>query len=206
MRPTAPPETGVLNLPRPGHRFGVMVGKGRHSILGARSIDPVLSFVAPIGLAAAVGTGLVIDLVSDPRPGMRTLREISADGPSLAELSPGRGGVAFLQGGDFSGPEALETIERVAARWPAVTVRVSGSGWPFPVVPVIPLYPGRFLPQPEPAGVWQPVGSRHGKPLGPGPVLPRLRPALLRRILAGQLPRRSRWVEAWRPVWDMPWA
>lgn len=183
-----------------------MVGKGRHSILGARSIDPVLSFVAPIGLAAAAGTGLVVDLVSIPKPGVRTLREISADGPSLTELSPGRRGVAFLHGGDVAGPEAVETIERLATRWPAVTVRVSGSDWPFPVVPVIPLYPGPFLAQSEPAGVWQPVGSSQGKPLGPGPLLPRLRPVVIRRLLAGQLPRRSKWLDAWRPVWDMPWA
>lgn len=183
-----------------------MVGKGRHSILGLRSIDPVLSLVAPVGLAASVGTGLIVDLVSVSRPGMRTLREISADGPSLAELSPGRRGVALLHGGDISKPEAVETLERLAARWPAITVRVSGSEWPFPVVPVIPLYPGQFLSEPEPVGVWQPVGSGHGAPRGPGPVLPRLRPGVIRRLLSGSLPRRSRWLEAWRPVWDMPWA
>lgn len=182
-----------------------MVGKGRHSILGARSVDPVLSFIAPIGLAASVGTGLVVDLVSAPTPGSRSLRDIAADGPALAELSPGRQGVALLTGGDISRSEAVDTLERLAARWPAVTVRVSGQSWPFPVVPVIPLYPGRLLSEPEAAGVWQPIGA-HGTPRGPGPVLPRLRPGALRRLLAGQLPRRSRWVAAWRPVWEMPWA
>ena len=39
-----------------------MVGKGTHPILGLSSPDPVLSMVAPIGLAASVGTGLVVDL------------------------------------------------------------------------------------------------------------------------------------------------
>jgi hypothetical protein len=200
-----PGGTGVLNPGQHGHRFEVMVGKGRHSILGARSVDPILSFVAPIGMVACVGTGLVVDLVSIAQPGVRTLREISIDGPSLAELSPGRGGVAFLQGGDISTAEAIETLELLAARWPAVTVRVSGSDWPFPVVPVIPMYPGRLLPEPAHAGVWQPV-SGQGTPRGPGPLLPRLRPSVARRLLAGQLPRRSKWVDAWRPVWDMPWA
>lgn len=161
--------------------------------------------LAPIGLAASVGTGLVVDLVAPAAPGSRTLGEIAADGPSLAELSPGRGGVAFLQGGDTSPSEAIETIERLAARWPAVAVRVTGRDWPFPVVPVIPLYPGRLLTEPESAGVWQPVDGSPG-PGGPGPVLPRLRPAVVRRLLGGHLPRRSKWVRAWRHVWDMPWA
>lgn len=182
-----------------------MVGKGRHSILGARSVDPVLSMVSPIGLAASVGTALVVDMVSEPRPGARSLRDIARDGPSLAELSPGRKGVAMLVGGDLSPSEAMDTLERLAVRWPAITVRVSGGAWPFPVVPVIPLYPGRLLAVVEPSGVWQPVGTGSA-PHGPGPVLPRLRPGALRRLLTGQLPRRSRWVAAWRPVWDMPWA
>jgi len=182
-----------------------MVGKGRHSILGACSVDPVLSFVGPIGLAASVGTGLVVDLVSAARPGARSLRDIAADGPALAELSPGRRGVALLVGDDLPPSEAVDILERLAARWPAVTVRVTGHDWPFPVVPVIPLYPGRFLAQEVPAGVWQPVGAQ-STPRGPGPVLPRLRPGALRRLLTGQLPRRSRWIAAWRPVWDMPWA
>jgi hypothetical protein len=182
-----------------------MVGKGRHSILGTCSVDPVLSLLAPIGLAASVGTGLVVDLISPVAPAARSLKEISGDGPSLAELSPGRGGVALLQGGDISAPDAIEIIERLATRWPAMTVRVSGHDWPFPVVPVIPLYPGRLLSGTDTAGVWQPVHG-DGTPGGPGPVLPRLRPGLVRRLLIGQLPRRSRWVQAWRPVWDMPWA
>jgi hypothetical protein len=183
------------------------VGKGAHAILCARSVDPVLSLVAPIGLAASVGTGLVVDLGSvRPGPGTRTLRDLISEGPSLAEMSPGRTGVALLAGGGVSGAEAVEIIERLAGRWPVVSVRVTdGFDWPFPVVPVAPIYPGRLLISNEPRAVWQPVGSDTTPP-GPGPVLPRLRPGAIRRLLAGQLPRRSRWVGAWRQVWEMPWA
>lgn len=183
-----------------------MVGKGRHSILGVRSIDPVLALVAPIGLAASVGTGLVVDLTIGRRRGSsRSLRDLGEDGPSLAELSPGRPGVAFLDGGGLAPPEAVEVLERLAGTWPALTVRVADGDWPFPVVPVIPLYPGRLLPVSEARGVWQPVGHGATAP-GPGPVLPHLRAGHLRRLLSGQLPRKSRWIEAWRPIWEMPWA
>ena len=182
-----------------------MVGKGRHSVLGVRSIDPVLALVAPIGLTAALGTGLVIDMAPmSPRSG-RTLAELAVDGPSLAELSPGRQGVAFLDAGEIEGSEAIAVIERLAARWPAVTLRVEGGDWPFPVVPVMPLYPGRLLPPVEGRGVWQPVAGGSSPP-GPGPVLPRLPGRTVARLLRGQLPRRSRWIAAWRPIWDMPWA
>lgn len=183
-----------------------MAGKGRHLILGVRSIDPVLSLVAPIGLVASLGTGLVIDLTSG-RDGVggRSLRDLAEDGPSRAELSPGRRGVALLDGGGLDSDEAKIIIERLLTRWPAIAVRTGESEWSFPVVPVIPLYPGHLLPAPETSAVWQPVGSG-GTPTGPGPVLPRLAPGALRRLLAGQLPRRSRWVEAWSQVWDMPWA
>lgn len=174
--------------------------------MGVRSIDPILSLVGPIGLAASVGTALVVDLVpSAGSQGRRTLRDLSADGPTLAELSPGRRGVAMIPGGGIEPVDAIELLERLALTWPAITVRVEGTGWPFPVVPVIPIYPGPFLATIEPLGVWQPIGGV-GRAPGPGPVLPRLRTGQLRRLLSGHIPRRSRWVEAWRPVWDMPWA
>ncbi|HET9258497.1 MAG TPA: hypothetical protein VFP42_00035 [Acidimicrobiia bacterium] len=170
-----------------------------------RSIDPILSLVGPIGLAASLGTALVIDLGPSGANEGRSLRDISADGPTLAELSPGRRGVAMIPGGGIDPRDAIDLIEQLAIRWPAVAVRVEGPGWPFPVVPVIPIYPGRLLVSTEPLGVWQPIGGS-GRAPGPGPVLPRLRAGQLRRLLSGQVPRRSRWVDAWRPVWDMPWA
>lgn len=183
-----------------------MVGKGRHQVLAVRSVDPVLSLAAAVGLTGSMGTGLVVDLTRrGGAPGERSLRDLVTDGPTLAELSPGRPGVALIPGGAVETTEAVGVIERLSDRWPTVVVRVDIPIESFPTVPVIPLYPGRLLQVEESRGVWQPLGSGD-RPPGPGPVLPRLRPSVLRRILAGNLPRKSRWVAAWRRVWDLPWA
>lgn len=184
-----------------------MVGMGRHPVLGVTSDDPVLSAIAPVGLAASAGTALIIDLVAgETGTGHgRTLRDIADDGPRLSELSPGRQGVAMVRGGGLKTSEMLEVVETLSGRWPAVVVRVGGESWPFPTVPVVPLFPGVLAPVVvRPGGVWQPVRGS-GEPPGPGPVLPRLGPLVVRRLLGGHLPRRSRWVSAWRQVWEMPW-
>lgn len=206
---SAPPEhqrwTRVLLRVRTGHMFEGMVGKGRHPTLGVWSPDPVLSAVAPIGLAAAAGTALIVDLVSTVRVG-RTLADLLADGPTLDELSPGRRGIAMLPGGKVDLEQGAELIGRLGEHWPALVIRTSGPGPQFPGVPVIPLFPGRLSIVPiPPAGVWQPL-SGGSEPPGPGPVLPRLRSGLVRKLLAGQLPHRSRWIESWRRIWEMPWA
>lgn len=183
-----------------------MVGKGRHPILGVWSPDPVLSIVAPIGLAVSAGTALVVDLADTTRQTGRSLADLAADGPALSELSPGRPGVAFLAGGNVDRTTATQLLARLAGHWPAIAIRVPDREFPFATVPTVPLFPGRFPLFSMPAhGVWQPVGAG-GEPPGPGPVLPRLRAGAVRRILAGQLPRRNRWIAAWRPVWEMPWA
>ena len=183
-----------------------MVGKGRHPILGVRSPDPILSIVAPVGLAVVAGTALVVDLGASTRQPGRSLSDLVSDGPSLSELSPGRPGVAFLPGGKVGRDDAIQLITQLAGHWPAIVVRVADFDLPIATVPVVPLFPGRFSPVSiPPRGVWQPVAGG-GDPPGPGPVLPRLGAGLVRRILAGQMPRRSRWINAWRPVWEMPWA
>jgi hypothetical protein len=162
-----------------------MIGKGRHPILGVWSPDPVLSTVAPIGLAASVGTALVVDLVSIPAGGARTLADIVAEGPKLSELSPVRTGIALLAGGRVAPEPAFELLDQLARNWPALVVRLPEATR-------------------EVAG-WQPVGGG-SEPPGPGPVMPPLRAGTIRRLLSGQLPRRNRWVSAWRPIWEMPWA
>lgn len=183
-----------------------MVGKGRHQVLGLWSPDPVLSVVAAIGLAASVRTALVVDLASNGRRQGRSLADLASEGPALAELSPGRSGVAYLPGGEVDSAAAISLIDQFLRHWPAVVVRVPTTGHPVATIPVIPLFPGRFSPVPVPArGVWQPV-SGGAAPPGPGPVLPRLRVGVVRCLLAGQLPRHSRWMSAWEPVWEMPWA
>lgn len=186
--------------------FGDMVGKGRHLILGVWSPDPVLSLVAPIGLAASVGTALIVDLCSSVDASGRSLAGLVADGPTLGELSPGRQGIAWLPGGNVDRTDAVELITQLGSHWPALVIRVPDRDFPFATVPVVPLFPGRLVPSIEtPNGVWQPIRGG-AEPPGTGPVLPRLRSGVVRRMLAGQLPRRSKWVAAWRPVWEMPWA
>lgn len=174
--------------------------------MGVWSPDPILSIVAPVGLASSVGTALVVDLTAAQVPGTRTLATLAAEGPKLSELSPTRRGVAMLAGGRISTSAAVEIIDRLATHWPALVVRLTGPDPTFANVPVIPLFPGRLVPRPDAVpGVWQPVVGG-APPPGPGPVLPRLRPGTVRRILAGRLPRQNRWVTAWRPIWEMPWA
>lgn len=184
-----------------------MVGKGRHRVLALTSPDPVLSLVGSIGLAASAGTALVVDL-ADVRAdsGRRTIHDMATDGPTLTEMSPGRQGVAMIRGGGVDLASADRIVEELAVRWPAVVVRRPAGASRYPTVPAIPLYPGRLLPAPDVSHcVWQPVGGGSDAP-APGLVLPRLRPGTMRRLLAGQLPKRSRWVGAWQRVWEMPWA
>lgn len=171
-----------------------------------RSIDPVLSVVGPLGLAASSGTALVVDLGDGlhMRPG-RTLADIDLEGPRLDELSPGRPGVAVIEAGAIDEARAVELIGILATRWPALVIRVNGSPWDGPTVPLVPLYPGWLSSTSQAAAVWQPVGAS-SKPSGPGPVLPELRRSLVRRLLGGQLPLRSRWIRSWSSVWEMPWA
>jgi len=182
-----------------------MSGKGRHRILAVASPDPLLSLVASIGLAVATGTALVVDLDCSSSKAGRTLADIVAEGPRLEELSPGRRGVALLGGGPVATEVAAETVERLAARWPAVVVRAGNTAWPGPTVPVIPLYPGWLAPTGTEVAVWQPLGTGSVPP-GPGPVLPSLRRPLIHHLLHGRLPGHSRWIRAWGQVWEMPWA
>ncbi len=195
-----------LESPRLDPYVRTMVGKGRGTVLAVRSVDPVLSVVGPLGLAASVGTALVVDLSGDLQISHgRTLADIDVDGPSLEELSPGRSGVAVIGSGPIEAGRAAELIADLGSRWPALVVRVNGTAWDGPTVPLVPLYPGWLAASNDAASVWQPIGSS-SKPSGPGPVLPILKAGLVRRLLNGQLPPRSRWIRAWSPVWDMPWA
>ncbi|MGZ5383960.1 MAG: hypothetical protein ACXWH0_08270 [Acidimicrobiia bacterium] len=171
--------------------------------------DGLLSAVAPLGLAAAAGTALVVDL--DPNgpnyPGNASLADLIADGPRRADLVPGRRGVAVLRNGGVEPEHAQEIIEALTIGWPHVVVRVAhpeaASGL-APLVPVWPLLPGILSPRAETPCVYQKTGFAASPP-GPGPVLPKPRPAFLAGLLDGTLGQGSRWVEAWREVWRLPW-
>ena len=175
-------------------------------MLAVRSPDPLLSVVGPLGLAANVPACLVVDLTDElDLHGSRSLADIVIDGPRLDELSPGRPGIALISGGSIGVDEAERVVSELATRWPGVVVRPKAGRWPGPTVPVIPMYPGFLAPEHAGTAVWQPAGAT-GPPPGAGPLLPRLKPGLVRGLLSGRIPAKSRWIAAWRQVWDIPWA
>lgn len=173
--------------------------------MGVTSSDPTLSFLAAVGLAASVGTALVVDLVGDIDT-RRTVADLSDEGPRLTELSPGRAGVAILGRGAAADDQLADVVGDLTRSWPYVVIRCSTgptAGWG--VAPVRHLLPGLLQTKSTTPAVWQPL-SGSVKPPGPGPVLPRLPARQARSMLSGRLPRRSRWIRAWRPVWGLPWA
>jgi len=178
-------------------------------IVGVRTeLDSVLSVVAPLGLAAAAsGPTLMIDLdpVGPAYPGLRSLAEMVETGPTRAEMSPSSGKLAVLRNGGVDPNEAVDVVEALAASWTHVVVRMTGVVPPlWPVVPVVPLFPGILAPVRGRAAVWQ-ATTLLDEPLGPGPVLPPLTRSILNGLLRMQSMPAGRWVAAWRPVWDLPW-
>lgn len=182
-------------------------GDGTGRIVGVRTFgDELLSTLSPIGLALAAGSALVVDLDGDgpPYPSERTLVEVVEEGPRLSDMSPDRSGVAVLRNGGADPATAVETVGNLARSWPAVVARVGAEPVPFPVIPVRLLWPGFLAPEGERPAVWQmvPGGS---EPPGPGPLLPPPGRSTVNALLAGRRPVRSRWVRAWRQVWELPW-
>ncbi|MGH8871586.1 MAG: hypothetical protein ACRDWS_06410 [Acidimicrobiia bacterium] len=179
---------------------------GGFGVLGVASADPVLSLLSALGLAQVAGSALVIDLCRDlTLHSGRTLSDLGIEGPTLTELSPGRAGVALLSSGPMPVDETRPAIEALAANWPAIVVRCHPGQWAGPTVPVRPLLPGLLRPVEQGPAVWQPMAAGV-RPTGPGPVLPRLRGTVVRRMLSGRSAGRARWVRAWAAVWGMPWA
>ena len=188
----------------------------RATVIGLHTeSDHVLSVVAPVGLAAAAARpALVIDLDPDgpPYPGARSLADLVDEGPTRAELSPGLqgahgAGVALLRNGGIGWEQALPMVEALAQRWPALVLRLPGSGgpWPWPVVPVVCLLPGILRPSGGRAAVWQSMTTRRDLAPGPGPVLPSLNRSTLSGMLTLRSEPRGTWVKAWSQVWELPW-
>ena len=170
--------------------------------------DGVLGAVAPLALAAAAGTALMVDL--DPHgpayPGAADLAELVAEGPTRRDLEPARRGVAVLRNGGIEAEDAAEVLGALVDGWPAVVFRLpphcrsDRAG----VVPVRPLVPGGLFPAGDRAAVYQSAGWRLTLP-GPGILLPRPPGDVVKALLEGVRPRPNRWIRSWRQVWELPW-
>jgi hypothetical protein len=167
--------------------------------------DGVLGAVAPLGLAAASGTAIVVDLDPDgPRyPGASTLAGLVADGPRRSDLTPSRRGVAVLANGGIEAQDAAPVLDAIVAGWPAVVLRLparhDGSG---DAIPVLPLVPGELFRGYGHDVVYQRSGWRIEPPDG-SLVLPRPRRSTIGMLLGGIAPPpRDRWIAAWRPLWE----
>jgi hypothetical protein len=179
-------------------------------VLGVRTeLDSILGVVAPLGLAAAAGTAsLLIDLEpSGPTfPGERSLADLVSEGPRRVELAPAGETLAVMRNGGVAWEKAAETIDRLAMAWPALVLRVPAAteGMPWPILPVVPLFPGILAVSRSRAAVWQ-LTTRGQRPPGPGPTLPPLSRAAISALLEFHEVPTGKWVRAWQPVWELPW-
>ncbi len=170
--------------------------------------DGLLSVLAPIGLAAAAGTCLLIDL--DPNGpsfgGTGSLAELVRSGPRRDDLRPQAGGPAVLANGGVDPGEAEAVVRALIEGWPYVVLRSpSDAGLFAPVVPVYPLLPGALSPSPDRFCVFQRTGFYAERGLE-GIEIPRPGGGTVRSLLHGSVPARNRWVRAWRPVWEHSWS
>ncbi len=171
--------------------------------------DEVLGVVAPLALGAAAGTALIVDLdVHGPRyPGDLTLAGLVSDGPTKADLSPKRRGIAVVRNGGVDPEDAEFVLRALVDGWPAVVFRlpadhVGGDG----AIPVVPLIPGSMMARPAGQAIYQRSGWRVRVPDG-GIVLPRPGRGTISALLSGRAPHPGdRWIRAWRRVWEHSWA
>lgn len=171
--------------------------------------DGVLGAVAPLALAIAQPTALVVDL--DPHgpayPSERSLRDLVEGSVRSAELRPARGGLAVLRNGGVAMSPAKDVVAHLLDNWPAVVLRTARptNDVPAPIVPVRLLVAGRLFP-PQGRGVYQRTMLGEPAATPPGSItLPSARRHTLKALLDGRPPAPSRWLGAWRRVWEMPW-
>ncbi len=170
--------------------------------------DGVLGILAPLALAAAAGTALVVDL--DPQgpayPGTGSLAGLVDDGPRLDDLRPRRNGVAVLRNGGIGADAATDVVTALVDGWPNVVLRLPSDAVDIslPLVPVVPLLPGGMTPRCHRAAVYQQLGWREEAP-GPGLTMPTPPRAAAGALLEGRVPVRCRWIQAWKEVWSTPW-
>lgn len=172
-----------------------------HRVLAIRSSDPILHHIAPLGLAAATGRCLVVDLDADaPGYSDRTLADLVQDGPTAADLEH-RDGIAVLGNGGVSFASAAPMIDRLIAIWGRVVIRGGSDLHPFRTLDVEPLLPAPFSP--STADLVQAVAA--GQTAGDQPILPPLRRHQIHALLSGTIEPRWRWTRAWQIAWSRSW-
>jgi hypothetical protein len=172
-----------------------------HRVLAVRSSDQILHHIAPLGLAAAAGRCLVVDLdESAPRYSNHTLRDLVDNGLRAADLEGGQG-VAVLGNGGITFSDAASTVDRLLEGWGRMVVRDGGAPHPFRVLSVEPLLPEPFSP--DRADIVQAI--ERGRTPTDRPMLPPLRRRQIRSILDGTIEPTWRWVRAWRAAWSRSW-
>jgi hypothetical protein len=166
----------------------------------------ILAIIAPLALAAAAGTALVIDLDPDGPiyPGEGSLAQLVESGPRLSDLRPFAKGTAVLRNGGIRAEDAGDVVAALVAGWPNVVFRVGVGLENTPAVPVIPLLPGGHTQQWHRPAVYQQMGWHENAP-GPGLTLPTPPRSSVRSLLEGRHPVRSRWLASWQRVWGMSW-
>ncbi len=170
----------------------------------------MLGALAPLGLALAAGSALVVDLDSGgPHyPGERSLADLVAAGLRRPDLVP-RPGVAVLRNGGVAAATAAGVVDALVAAHPTVVLRLPPRPRPVldghPVVPVRMLLPGNLFPLGDGPAVFQATPALVRLPAA-GIRLPVPRPITVDSLLHGRRPPgRDRWIAAWGAVWRFPW-
>lgn len=172
-------------------------------MLATWSPDPLLHHIAPLGLAASVGSCLVIDLDPESPPiGGRSLRDVIDSGLTATDLQPATG-VAVVANGGVSVEEAASVVEEMARGWHRVVYRAGSDPVDAPVVPIHPSLPGPLGP---PSGRCVVQSTLPGRSRTDAVVtLPPLRRSQILAMLDGKIEPRWRWVRACRAIWGSSW-
>ena len=163
----------------------------------------MLHHIGPLGLAASIGSCLVVDLDPEAPPlGGRTLADLMEDGLRAGDLRPSDG-VAVIGSGGLGYGEALPILDELLDRWPAVVIRVGAEEIPAPLVPILPLLPAPFRPSVQRCALQ--LTARGQSAPTRAISLPPLRRQQIHAMLGGRIEPRWRWVRAFRDVWGAAW-
>ncbi|MBI5156676.1 MAG: hypothetical protein HZA58_01540 [Acidimicrobiia bacterium] len=142
-------------------------------------------------------------------PGERSLAALVSEGVRRPDLVP-RPGVGVVRNGGVAPADAGEVIRALIAAHATVVLRLPPrpypEGFPFPVVPVRLLVPGRLFAAGDRPAVYQATPILARMPTE-GVRLPVPNPATVAALLRGRRPvGRDRWIGAWRHAWRFPWS